>query len=35
MEYHLEIRRPGNCEPEGCIKTFTSATGDVPKIVEI
>jgi hypothetical protein len=26
MEYHLEIRRPGNCEPEGCIKTFTSAT---------
>ena len=26
MEYHLEIRRPGNCDTEGCIKTFTSAT---------
>jgi hypothetical protein len=30
MEYHLEIYRPGSCESDGRIKTFTAATAFLP-----
>ena len=30
MEYHVEIYRPGSCDSESCIKTFTAATAFSP-----
>ena len=30
MEYHLEIYRPGSCDSDGRIKTFTAADAFLP-----
>jgi hypothetical protein len=30
MEYHVQIYRPGSCDTDGCIRTFTSATPFLP-----